>query len=375
MSQLSISLRPRKLSEVYGQSHIINNLGKRLKVGDCPQSILLKGMSGTGKTSVAQIIAMTLNCSSNIFYDVEKGVSFGDPCGECPSCKGILEERFDRDTHRLDGTASSKEELIDFSTLANVSPMYDKNNVFIIEESDALSPKAKSALLKVIEKPMKNTYFILLSMINMGIPMSIQSRCQTFNFRPFTRKDVMMALREMLIRIGKWDSPDIPKTFYTEVIPVISDVSQGSLRSAVQFMETCLTSDLYTETEVRKELGVVSAAAVFEMLVSLLQLKKEFFEQFENVDIQEFFNLSYTILTSAAAYRISSYVKNEYYEEQTKALSKENNMVSLLKVFDEIATAPYLKKNFMVSKFSQYFNTALPPQVEAKSPARRRLVE
>ena len=363
MSQLSISLRPRKLSEVYGQSHIINNLGKRLKVGDCPQSILLKGMSGTGKTSVAQIIAMTLNCSSNIFYDVEKGVSFGDPCGECPSCKGILEERFDRDTHRLDGTASSKEELIDFSTLANIAPMYDKNNVFIIEESDALSPKAKSALLKVIEKPMKNTYFILLSMINMGIPMSIQSRCQTFNFRPFTRKDVMMALREMLIRIGKWDAPDIPKTFYTEVIPVISDVSQGSLRSAVQFMETCLTSDLYTETEVRKELGVVSATAAFEMLISLLQLKKEFFEQFENVDIQEFFNLSYTILTSAAAYRISNYAKNEYYEEQTKALSKENNMVSLLKVFDEIATAPYLKKNFMVSKFSQYFNTGLPPQV------------
>lgn len=353
--QLSIELRPRKLDEVFGQDHIVKALKKRTLTGDWPNAILLKGMTGTGKTSVAQIIAMTLNCANNMFYDVAKGVSFGDPCGKCPSCLSIMEERFDRDTHRLDGAASSKDDVIDFSTLADVSPMYDKNSIFIIEESDQLSPKAKNALLKLLEKPLKNTLFILLSMVPMGIPMSLQSRCQPFNFRPFTRKDVMMALREMLIRIGKWDSPDIPKTFYTEVIPVISDVSQGSLRSAVQYMEMCLSSDIFTEKDVRKELGVVSAAAVFEMLVSLLQLKKEFFEQFESVDIQEFFNLAYTILTSAAAYRISEHVKNEYFEEQTKALNKESNMVSLLTVFDDFATLPYLKKNYMISKFCHYF--------------------
>lgn len=343
--QLSISLRPRTLSEVYGQDHITKALVKRTSSGEWPNAILLKGMTGTGKTSVAQIIAMTINCEG-------QGTR---PCGHCASCLSIIEERFDRDTHRLDGSSSSKDDVIDFSTLADVSPMYDDNSVFIIEETDQLSPKAKNALLKLIEKPLKNVYFILLSMVPMGVPPAIATRCQTFNFRPFTRKDVMLALRAMLVRIGKWDSPDIPKTFYTEVLSTISDICQGSLRSAVQYMETCLASDIFTATDAKNELGIVSAAAVNEMLVSLLQLKTEFFAQFENVDIQEFFNLAYTILSTAAAYKLSNHIKNEYFEEQAKALSKEKNMFDLLRVFDDIGTKPYLKKNYMVSQFAQFY--------------------
>jgi DNA polymerase-3 subunit gamma/tau len=346
--QLSISLRPRKLSDVYGQASIVKALQKRAATNDFPNAMLLKGMTGTGKTTVAQIIAMIINCTAKE----------DKPCGICPSCRSIIEERFDRDTHRLDGGASSKDDVIDFSHLADTSPMYDKNQIFIIEEIDQLSPKAKNALLKLIEKPIKNTYFILLSMNTSGIIPALQSRCQVFTFYPFTTKDILLALQGSLKKIGIWEKigKEIPETFI-DVLRIIADSSQGSLRTAVQTLESCLTSELYTEEEVRKTFGLVSASSINEMLFSLLNIKKEFFIQFEDTDVQEFFNLSYNILSSAAVYRITQQAKNEYFEEQTKALSIHKNLDEVLKIFDDIQVTcgMYLKKSYIMSKISQFY--------------------
>jgi DNA polymerase-3 subunit gamma/tau len=346
--QLSIELRPRTLSRVYGQPAVVKQLEKRAIDGNWPTAMLLKGMTGTGKTTVAQIIAMMINCSSSIKID-------GEPCGKCPSCRSIIEERFDRDTVRLDGGAASKGDVVDFAHLADASPMYDRNNIFIIEEVDQLSAGAKNALLKLIEKPIKNTYFILLSMMNTGLSPAIQSRCQVFNFRPFTTKDIMLALQVDMKNVGLWEKPGIPTSFYLEVIPAIADSSQGSLRSAIQLLESCITGEFWTVEELRGNLGIVSASSVNEMLFQLLDLKKEFFSSFEGVDTQEFFNLSYTILSNAAVYRITKEAKNEYFAEQTKALSEHKNLMEVLKLFDNIQSLPYLKKSYMISQFTQFF--------------------
>jgi len=349
--QLSIALRPKILSDVYGQNSIVKSLQKRALTRDFPNAMLLKGMTGTGKTTVAQIIAMMINCKNPL--------ENGDACQKCDSCRSIIEERFDRDTIRLDGGASSKSDVIDFSHLADASPMYDKNKIFIIEEIDQLSTGGKNALLKLIEKPIKNTYFILLSMVPMGISQALQSRCQVFNFYPFTRKDVMYALKASMEKMGLWNKPGIPISFYLEVIPVISDSCQGSLRTAIQTLESCMIGEYYTVEDVKKNLGIVSAVAINDMVLSILNVKKEFFNQFEDIDIQEFFNLSYTILSTAAAYRITKQAKYEYFEEQTKLLSEHENLVDVMRVFDDIHSAcgTYLKKSYIVSKISQfYFN-------------------
>jgi DNA polymerase III subunit gamma/tau len=357
--QLSIALRPRKLDDVYGQPAVIKQLKKRSETNDWAHAMLLKGMTGTGKTTVAQIIAMMLNCGAIFVDDKRQKIPYvqhyGSPCGNCASCHSIIEERFDRDTIRLDGGIAGKEDIVDFSSLVEGAPMYDKNKIFIIEEADQLSTKAKNALLKLIEKPMKNVYFILLSMVSNGISKPIMDRCQTYNFWAFTKKDVMLALQSDLKRVGLWGKEGIPMTFYTDVIPAIADSSQGSLRSAIQAVESCMAGEFYTLEEARQNLGIVSGAVINEMLLNLLDVKPAFFTVLEDVDLQEFFNLSYAILASAASYRITRQTKNEYFEEQTKALSQHSNLMDVLRVFDEIQAAPYLKKSLLISKIAQYY--------------------
>ena len=358
--QLSIALRPRKLDDIYGQSAIVKQLKNRFSKGEVGQATLLKGMTGTGKTTIAQIIAMTLNCSNRkttgelITNPIHLSKEV-DPCGKCPSCLSISEERFDRNTVRLDGSIAGKDDVVDFSSMVDGAPMYDKNKVFIIEEADQLSVKAKNALLKLIEKPMKNVYFILLSMVANGIPKAIQDRCQSYNFWAFSKKDVMLALQSDLKRIRLWGKEGIPATFYTDVIPAVAESSQGSLRSAIQAVDSCLAGEFYTLEEARQNLGIVSGAVINEMILNLLDVKPAFFTAMEDVDLQEFFNLSYAILAGAVSYRITQKTKNEYYEEQTKALSEHQNLFDLLKVFDDIQSLPYLKKSYVISRFAQYY--------------------
>lgn len=344
----SISLRPKKLSDVFGQPSIIKELEKRKKSRNWPTAILLKGQSGTGKTTVGQIIAMSINC--------ETPDENGDPCGACASCLSIIEERFDRNTIRIDGGQTSKGEVVDFINTVNISPMYDRKNVVIIEESDQLSKEAKVSLLKALEKPQESTHFILLSMYNTGLPPELQSRCQVYNFKSFTTPDVMYALKGSLERLGLWESEEIPKTFKMEGLRALADSSNGSLRSAIQFLEKCLIGEYWTAEQIRENLGIMNYAQTTNLLKLLLDANPAFLWEFDKIDIQEFFNYSYTILAMSYAHKISSYTNvEERFAETTKALGEHPNLLDLLKVFDELFTAmSYIKKSLMISKFSQY---------------------
>ncbi|HNQ20669.1 MAG TPA: AAA family ATPase, partial [Bacteroidales bacterium] len=230
MKDLAITLRPRKLSEIFNQNSIVNELQTRATSKKWPTAMLFKGPSGTGKSTAAQIVAMTINCTH---LDSE-----GNPCGKCASCKSIINEKFDRDTLVLDGsTIGVKDDVISFGNLADMSPMMDKNRVLIIEESDQLSTAAKNALHKILEKPRDHVHFILLSMYNSGLPISIQSRCQTFNFKSFGLKDVALGLHTIMKNLNLWTDETIPDNFKTEGLLTLASASKGSFREAIQYLE------------------------------------------------------------------------------------------------------------------------------------------
>ena len=345
--QMTISNRPQYFDDLQGQSSIVKEMNARKLSHNWPQAMLLKGMTGTGKTSTAQIIAMTLNCKSP--------ETNGNPCLKCSSCLSIIEERFDRDTHQLDGSGSSKGELLDFGALSGISPMYDQNAIFIIEESDQLSLSAKNSLLKILERPRPNVYFILLSMVNTGLPPAIQSRCQTFNFRAFNTKDIMLGLKNILVNNNLWAIPTIPKEFYLHGLVTIAETSSGSFRTAIQILEKCLIGEYWTPELIRQNLGVVDVTTAYIALDKLLALDASFFNDLNSVDINEFFGITYLILSQAASYKFTKIAPNEYFEAQTQAISQNRNLFDLLNVYDDLQTFPYLKKALLISKFSKYF--------------------
>lgn len=353
---MTISSRPRRFDDIFGQPSVVREMNSRKANHNWPQAFLLKGMTGTGKTTTAQIIAMTINC--------REPDSNGDPCLKCPSCKSIMEERWDRDTHQLDGGSSSKGEVIDFSSLSDISPMYDRNAIFIIEEADQLSTAAKNSLLKILERPRSNVFFILLSMMPSGISKPIRDRCQLFEFYPLKDKDIMFGLKKVLVDNSLWASPKIPKDFFLKGITTIAEISMGSLRDAIQTLEKCLVGEYWTPEEIRANIHVVDLVSAYAALDKLLALDASFFNDLEGVDTNEFFGITYSVLSQAAAYKFSRTCSNSYFEAQTQAIAKNRNLFDLLRVYDDLQGFSYLKKSLLVSKFSQYFASKKLRQIE-----------
>jgi DNA polymerase-3 subunit gamma/tau len=349
MEQFSVDDRPLKFSELYGQTLIVKGLTERFKSGKIPKAFLLRGLYGTGKTTVAQIIAMTLNCTD---------LQSGDPCGKCSSCRSIMTEAFDDGTIRLDaGSAGKKDDVNDILLNVDVSPFHDKNRIIIIEEADGLTAGAKKALLKVLESPTKNIYFILLSMKATGFEPAIVSRCQVYDFKPFTPSEIMLALQTTLKKKSLWGIPEIPKDFYLQTLRIISETSQGSMRNAMQLLDKCINEKLYDPQDVRNSLHTVDSTTVYECLKDALTLKKDFFEKVRNLDLVQFYDSAYTMLVEAAEYWTTNELRSEYSSEaQVSGLSKEGNLWKLKEVFDTIfSSSPYMREQFILSQFTTYF--------------------
>lgn len=348
--QNSIKLRPHILSEVHGNPLIVKSIYNRAKQGAWPTATLLKGYSGCGKSTISNILANMINCSNP--------APNGDPCLSCPSCRSVTEERYDRDIKRLDGGQSGKDDVLDFTQMISSVPFYDRRrSVFIIEEIDQLSSKATNALLKVLETPQENVHFILLSMSTKGVDLPNNSRCQTYSFSPFMKKDILLGLQSDMKKMGVWGKEDIPKSFYTEVLPAIASASSGSYRKALQDMESCLYGEAWSPEAYSELTGALDGETVSDILLELLSKRKGVFASLERINFQEFFNLSYDILSKAFAFKVTGVIKNDFFEDQIKSLSSNPNLESLLAVFNTIyETNPsYTKKSHAFYKFAQYY--------------------
>lgn len=363
MEQFSIKHRPRQFDELFGQDNIKKDLKKRALTRNFPRAMLLRGMFGTGKTTAAHIIAMSLQCT----HPGEDG----SPCGECSSCKSILDERFDRDTVMLDGSQiGQKDSIIEFTSTINVRPMYDKNRVFIIEEADQLSSGASNALLKILEAPQDNVYFILLSMISGGISSAIQSRCQTFNFKPIAVRDVMLALKTIMEREGVWADPAIPDTFKLQGLASIASASKGSLREGVQLLERCLIGEYWTPEAIQEALGVVDEAATYKVLEALLCYSKDetIWSTIYSADPAELFNYCTLVLADAMICKTTGFVKNELYADSTRSLAAHPNLDALFTALTEYPqlTKPYTRKADLLAALAKYYSAGCPQPVQAQ---------
>lgn len=338
MEQYSINMRPRKFEDLLGQSQIKNFLKTRAKQNKWPKAMLMRGMYGTGKTTTAQLVAMSIQCKHK---DSE-----GNPCCECASCKDIMEEKFDRNTIRIDGGGSGgKNSVMEATENLKIRSMYDSNWVFLVEEADQLSSAAINSFLKLLEHPKENIYFILLSMEAKGVPPAIASRCQIFNFRPFSVRDTMLSLKSLMEKQNLWQDDSIPVEFKTKGLAVISTASKGSLRSALQMLETALVGKIYKEEDLRRLFSTVDEIATFNIIRGLLNRSKseELWNTINDLDPSELINYITLILSNVMIYKEVGYIQNEVFLDSTRELS---SYPLTEKLFLKLTTYPALQKPY-----------------------------
>lgn len=250
----SLDYRPQTLPEMVGQEHIIKEMKKRSSLVDFPQAMLFSGPTGTGKTSLCHIISALINCSTPKKEKDVLGKEFLGPCLKCPSCKSVLEQRFDRDISVFNASSLGKANVERFDELTSFAPFYDRNKIVVIEEfQEFFSARSFGQLLTLLEEPMKHVYFLLLSMNISRVPQAIQDRCAHYRFLPVSVPAIVVFLHRVLERAGLVSA--VPDYFIAEGLVLIAENAEGSVRRAVRDLEACVSGELYSRDSIEKSLG------------------------------------------------------------------------------------------------------------------------
>jgi len=212
--------RPHHFADVLGQEQVVTILKNQAKTRAYHHAYLFFGASGTGKTTTARILAMCLNCTS---LD-----GTGEPCGQCPSCQGIIEGRH-WDVLEIDGARfRGIDDVKELAFRAYLSPLGNKK-VYLIDECHMLTEPAWNGMLKLLEEPPPHLVIILCTTHFEKIPDTISSRCQLYPFTKLKPEQVKQKLE--LICQNEGITPD------GSHLNFIVESSGGNMRSAENILE------------------------------------------------------------------------------------------------------------------------------------------
>ncbi|GIM33115.1 DNA polymerase III subunit gamma/tau [Paraclostridium bifermentans] len=242
--------RPQTFKDVVGQEHIIRTLKNQIQNNNVGHAYLFCGTRGTGKTSTAKIFARALNCQNSV--DEE-------PCNECEVCKDILSDNI-MDVIEIDAASNnSVDDIREIRENVKYTPAKCKYKVYIIDEVHMLSQGAFNALLKTLEEPPSYVIFILATTEPHKIPATILSRCQRFDFKRVTVKDMSTRMKEIC--------DDVNVVVDDRALNLIARNSQGALRDALSILDQCMS---FSENDIEYKdvvdlLGTVNIEQLFEM--------------------------------------------------------------------------------------------------------------
>ena len=256
---LARKYRPKTFAEMVGQGHVVQALANALTQQRLHHAYLFTGTRGVGKTTVARILAKSLNCQGP---DGQGGIT-ATPCGVCQSCTDIDSGRFP-DYTELD--AASNRGVDDMQSLleqAVYKPVQGRFKVFMIDEVHMLSGHAFNTMLKTLEEPPEYMKFVLATTDPQKVPVTVLSRCLQFNLRPMAPETMQEHLAHVLQAEGVEAN--------AQALRVLARAARGSMRDALSLTDQAIAfgAGKIEEAAVRQMLGSVDRSHVFRLIDAL----------------------------------------------------------------------------------------------------------
>jgi DNA polymerase-3 subunit gamma/tau len=250
--------RPQNFSEVVGQDHVTDILKNAIATNKIAHAYLFCGPKGSGKTTIARLLAKAINCEDK---------SSSEPCNKCSACKDITDNRA-MDIVEIDAASHRGiDEIRELRDNVHFAPSKFKHKVFILDEAHQLTSGAANAFLKILEEAPSHAIFILATTEPQKMIPTIISRCQRFDFRKIS----VLEITKKLEKIVKKEKGKVEK----EVLSVIASLAGGSMRDAESTLSQVLSfapkDGAIRKEDVKSFLGIVEREVVGDFIDALLQ--------------------------------------------------------------------------------------------------------
>jgi DNA polymerase-3 subunit gamma/tau len=249
--------RPRSFSEVQGQDRTVATLREAVRQGRLTHAYLFSGPRGTGKTSVARILAKAVNCETRF--------DNGDPCLECASCQSI-ERGQHLDVIEIDAASNRGiDEIRDIKERITHQTAISRYKVYIIDEAHMLTAEAFNAFLKTLEEPPPHVLFILATTEAHKLPVTVLSRCQRYEFKRLTVPVIQARLQFVAEQEGVAVEP--------EALELLAQAADGAMRDALSLFDqiVAVAQDAVTVDDVSRQAGMVGQRQMAELVAALTQ--------------------------------------------------------------------------------------------------------
>jgi len=358
--------RPRNFNEVVGQDVVVKTLIHTIEKNQLTHAYLFTGPRGTGKTSIAKILAKTVNCETPLN---------AIPCDECVNCTQYNNKQ-NNDIIEIDAASNNGvDEIRELKNKISIVPSNGKYKIYIIDEVHMLTVGAFNALLKTLEEPPSHVIFILATTEPHKIPSTILSRCQKFDFKKISIENI----KNQLAKVCKSENIEISE----EALYELARISDGGMRDALSLLDQSISySDGNIDVNDIHEINGTLPQSQLELLFNSIR-EKNIYEVFKIIDeydrrgknfvkiTDEFISFLRNILIAIQA---PEYLKNElqnadFYIELASKIKLEE-IIGYIETFNQgmhdmkLSNNPRLNIEIMLIKLMEHENKLLNPQVK-----------